>query len=506
MICVSIGRRRHSSMLAEYKALVEQGAQLVELRVDYLNRAPELSRLLPGRPTPVVITCRRDNDKGLWRGTEEQRLTLLRAAIVQGADYVDLEEDAALAIRRYGPTKRIVSYHNFEDTPQNIEEIHARLAKCDPDIIKLATTAILPSDNARMLKLVASSKIPTIGFCMGDLGSISRILTGKFGAPFTYAAPSKERAVAPGQLTFQELRKIYRYESINAQTDVYGVVADPVAHSLSPLLHNRAFARAGLNKVYVPMRVPDRLLVSTFEAYGALGLKGLSVTIPHKEAAIGLTSHYDGPVQEIGAANTLYTDSAGTWWAANTDSTAAVESIALGLQEGLPDPQPEPRLLDGKRVLLLGAGGVARAIGWACVRAGAAVTVTNRTTARGRELAERLGCQFVSWENRGTSFSDVIVNCTSIGMHPDVDETPLPENLLHDGTLVFDTVYNPEQTMLIRQARDRGCKVVTGVEMFVRQAARQFRYFTGQEASLDQFREIIRRAISFVKVAPTEQS
>lgn len=487
-------------MLAEYKALVEQGAQLVELRLDYLNRAPELSKLLPGRPTPVVITCRRDNDKGLWRGTEEQRLTLLRAAIVQGAEYVDLEEDAARVIRRYGPTKRIVSYHNFDDTPQDLEAIHARLAECDPDIIKMATTAILPSDNARMLKLVASSKIPTIGFCMGDLGTISRILTGKFGAPFTYAAPSKERAVAPGQLTFQELRKIYRYESINAVTEVYGVVADPVGHSLSPLLHNRAFARAGLNKVYLPIRVPERMLVSTFEAYQPLGIKGLSVTIPHKEAALQLTSNYDGPVQEIGAANTLYTDNTGTWWATNTDASAAVEAIALGLQpEGVP-AEPDPRLLEGKRVLLIGAGGVARAIGWACVRAGAAVTVTNRTTARGRELAERLGCQFASWENRGTSFSDVVVNCTSIGMHPNVDETPLPDNLLHEGTLVFDTVYNPEQTMLIRQARERGCRVVTGVEMFVRQAARQYRYFTGQEASLDLFREIVRRAISFVKV------
>jgi 3-dehydroquinate dehydratase/shikimate dehydrogenase len=492
-------------MTAEHQALAQHGVELCELRLDYLNRAPELSRLLPGRPTPVVITCRRDSDRGLWRGSEEQRLTLLRAAIVQGAEYVDLEEDAAKLIRRYGSTKRIISYHNFEETPGDLEAIHARLADCDPDIIKLATNALIPSDNARMLNLVARSKIPTIGFCMGDMGVPSRVLTGKFGAPFTYAAPSKERAVAPGQLTYDELKSLYRYDQIGPETEVYGVVADPVGHSLSPLLHNKSFAKSGLDCVYLPIRVPERLLASTFESFQSLGLRGLSVTIPHKEAALALTTHVDGPLQEIGAANTLYLDEAGTWWAANTDYLAAIESLALGLRPEGATPDPTRNELEGKRILLLGAGGVAKAIGWACEKAGAAVTVTNRTSVRGKELATRLGCQFVSWENRGTTFSDVIVNCTSIGMHPNVDETPLPDNLLNEGTLVFDTVYNPEQTMLIRQSRERGCRTVTGVEMFVRQAARQFHYFTGEEASLDLLRKIVRKAISFVKVSPDEE-
>jgi 3-dehydroquinate dehydratase/shikimate dehydrogenase len=497
-ICVTIARSRHKMWAAEHKWLAERGARLCELRLDYLARDADLGRLLPARPTPVIVTCRRASDRGLWRASEDARLTLLRAAIVQGVEYVDLEEDTAAAIRRYGKTKRIVSYHNFEETPHDLDEIHARLSKLDPDVIKLATLANHPNDNVRMLQLVGRSKIPTAGFCMGDLGVPSRILTAKFGGPFTYAAVSRDREVAPGQLAFDELRSIYRYESIDRDTEVYGVVADPVAHSLSPLLHNTAFARDGLNKVYLPIRVPQGMFPLMFDQFQSLGLRGLSVTLPHKETALTLTTNTEGPIQEIGAANTLHLDNAGTWWAANTDYDAALESILLGLGDG--NTPASAKELEGKRVLILGAGGVARAVGWATVRGGAAVTVTNRGSSRGKELAAALGCQFVSWENRGTSFFDILVNCTSVGMHPNVDETPLPENLLNEGALVFDTVYNPEQTMLVRQARERGCRVVTGIEMFVRQAAKQYARFAGKEPSLDLFRGIVRKAISVVKV------
>ena len=537
MICVSIGRTRHKMMVAEHAALAERGAQLVELRLDYLQRAAELSRLLPNRPTPVIVTCRRGSDKGLWAGTEDQRLTLLRAAIVQGVDYVDLEEDTAKAIRRYGKTKRIVSYHNFDETPQDLEEIHARLAALDADIVKLATMAQHPADNVRMLKLVAQSKVPTVGFCMGEMGMISRVLTGRYGAPFTYAAVSKERSLAPGQLTFEELKLLYRYDSIDSDTEIYGVLADPVAHSMSPLIHNSAFVREKLNKVYLPLRVPGMMLGLSLEAFRWLNIKGYSVTIPHKQAIVELAKSFDGPVQEIGAANTLFrAEDVGpqsAWTAANTDYHAALETLCQALNEidgmasadaaattpsaeSIPSADGAPAAaapleldqtvvqraspLAGRRVLILGCGGVARAIALAVMNAGAALTVTNRTSARGKELAKDLGCQFIGWENRGTVYADVLINCTSVGMHPKVDESPFVENWLREGMLVFDTVYNPEQTLLLKQARDRGCHAATGVEMFVRQAARQYQYFTGRPGPIELMRKVVRRAISHVKV------
>lgn len=497
MICVVLGRTRHKMMVAEHVALAQRGAELIELRLDWLSHAPDVPKLLNDRPTPVVVTCRRPRDKGLWKFTEEQRAMTLRAAIVAGADYVDLEEDIAASIPRYGNTKRIISYHNFDETPANVEEIHARMCKLDGDIVKVVTMANNPLDNVRILKMVAASKKPTLGFCMGEFGIPSRILTGRYGSPFTYATFHKERTMAPGQLSFDEMREMYRYDKINSQTQVFGVAADPVAHSLSPLIHNAAFASERLNCVYLPFRVPSGQLADTVEAFEWLGVRGYSVTLPHKEAALEITSRSDESVRKIGAANTLYRDAEGGWVAANTDYEAALESLEQSLPPAISAAgASKVPTLAGRRVLMLGAGGVARAIGLGVIRQGGVLMIANRTKARGEQLAKELDCLLVQWENRGAVFADVLVNCTSVGMHPNLDATPFAENWMRDGMVVFDTIYNPERTLLIKQARERGCTTITGVEMFARQAARQFELFTGKPAPTEVMRETLRRAIS----------
>lgn len=492
MICVSIGRTRHKMMVAEHRALAERGAQLVELRLDFLQHSPELGRLIENRPTPVVITCRRAEDRGRWRGTEHQRQALLRSAIVAGVEYVDLEEDIAGKIPRYGTTKRIVSYHNFEETPDDLKGIYRRLRRMDPDIIKLATMANSPADNVRMLQLVAGADIPTVGFCMGELGIPSRILCGKYGAPLTYATFSKERELAPGQLSFDEMQNLYRYPRITRSTQVFGVVGDPIAHSLSPLLHNMAFQQEGLDCVYLPFRVPKDTLKETLREFEWLDIRGYSVTIPHKEEVLKFAQVRHEPAEDIGAANTLFKDPAGVWHAANTDYDAALQSIRLGLRRSAEGDES----LDGRRVLLLGAGGAARAIALGLVRAGAGLTISNRTQDRAKKLAEELDCQYIQWENRGTVSAEILVNCTPVGMHPNVDEIPFAANWLREGMLVFDTIYNPENTLLLKEARERHCRVVSGVEMFVRQAAAQFEFFTGRPAPLESMRDTLRRGIS----------
>ena len=208
----------------------------------------------------LIATCRRQEDGGKWTSTEDARLMLLREAIAEGVDYVDLELEIAGKIPRFGKTKRIVSHHDFRKTPDNLREIHAELAAQDADIVKIATTANTPHDNLRMLELVQESEIPTVGFCMGDIGTPSRILCGKFGSPLTYSPYHRERIIAPGQISFREMTEVYHYEQINADTQVYGVIADPVGHSLSPNVHNACFAEKGINSVYCPFRVPaDKL-------------------------------------------------------------------------------------------------------------------------------------------------------------------------------------------------------------------------------------------------------
>ena len=496
MICVSIGRGRHRMMIAEHKHVADLGAQLVELRMDYLRTPPNLKRLLDERPCQVIVTCRRTTDGGLWYKGEEERLMLIRQAVASGVEWIDLEEDTAAQVPRYGRTKRIVSYHNFDETPKDLEAIHDRLSKLNADVVKIATMAKEPHDNLRILDLIKAKgdKVQTVAFCMGDIGTPSRILCGKFGAPFTYATFNESRELAPGQLSFQQMVDVYHYDRIYPDTEIFGVVADPVAHSLSPLIHNAAFRQCAMNRVYIPFRVPPEHLGSFLTDAPKLGVKGLSVTIPHKEAVMKLLTQIDASAHAVGAANTVVFDGLQAM-GYNTDYAAAAESVEAAM-DGL-GKTPSP--VNGKSVLILGAGGAAKAVAHALHDRGAEVILTNRTPERAQKLAEEVGCGAVDWAERYGVDPDIMVNCTPIGMHPKVDETPYEKHSLKPSLVIFDTVYNPENTLLIKEARDQSCTVATGVEMFLRQAAAQFKLFTKREAPLITMRETLKRATSAAK-------
>ena len=495
MICVSIGRGRHRHVIAEHKHLVENGIRLVELRLDYLQGDVQVKRLLRDRPCPVIMTCRRKSDGGRWEHSEEARLTLLRTAIVEGADYVDLEDDVAAGIRRYGVTKRIISHHDFQKTPADLTLLHKRLASMDADVVKIAAMANHPTDNLRMLQMMHASRLPTVGICMGDIGAPTRILGGRYGAPFTYATFNDDRVLAPGQIGWRQMREMYRYDSITAATRIYGVVADPVGHSLSPVVHNAALAAAGIDAVYVPFRVPAEQIDEFLSAASRWPLSGLSVTIPHKESVLRHATAVDGLVQSIGAANTLSFTPAGIE-AANTDATAAVESLAAALSG---DEQPPEGTLGVKPAVVLGGGGAARAVAFGLKQRGVEVTVTSRTADRAKKIAAEVGCKAVEWAARHRMPSDCVVNATPVGMHPNVDETPYDKEHLRPYMVVFDTVYNPENTLFIKEARSVGCRTVTGVEMFVRQAAIQFRIWHDVEPPQQVMRDALKRATASAK-------
>jgi 3-dehydroquinate dehydratase/shikimate dehydrogenase len=478
----------------EHRHLVEQGARLVELRLDYINGEVNLKRLVADRPSAVVISCRRPEDGGKWSGPEDQRQMLLRTAIAEGVEYVDLEGDIAARIPRFGKTKRIISLHDFRKTPDDLESLHRRLSELDPDIVKISAMANHPHDNVRILEMIRRSRVPTIGLGMGDIGVPTRILAGRAGAPFTYATFHHERALAPGQLAFLQMTEVYHYDRIDAQTEVYGVVADPVGHSFSPLLHNAAFAHLGLNKVYVPFRVPREDLAQFVGDAPVLGLRGLSVTIPHKEEIIPLLTEADGAVRGIGAANTVVFDQ-GARRGYNTDYHAAMST----LEEAMGVAGRGEKSLEGRTALVLGAGGVGMAIAHGLSRRGAHVVITDGLARKAVALAKRLDCRSVEWSLRHGVSPDILVNCTPIGMHPNVDESPFDKHYLKPSMVIFDVVYNPETTLLVKEARSRNCAVVTGVEMFIRQACMQFKLFTGQEGPADVMRDVMRRAIGAVK-------
>jgi 3-dehydroquinate dehydratase/shikimate dehydrogenase len=298
----------------------------------------------------------------------------------------------------------------------------------------------------------------------------------------------------------EELQDLYHVERINADTRVFGVIGDPVAHSLSPLVHNVAFRKAGLNKVYVPFRVPREDLEQFVKDFDRLPVQGYSVTIPHKENAATLARVKDTTVAQTQAANTLLrqlVDGTVHWSGFNTDFTGAIDSLLAHLPavEGMASP------LQAKAALILGAGGVARSIAYALQReSGGLLTISGRTHEKAQRLADELNARAVDWNARHSVKAELVVNCTPVGMHPKVDESPLHPSYLKPGLTVFDTVYTPETTLLVKEARQRGCLVVTGVDFFVRQAAHQFRLFTGQEPPLELMVKVVKRALSPVTV------
>jgi len=478
-------------MMAEHKHLAEQGVELVELRLDYIRRSVNLRRLLEFRHCPVVATCRRKHEGGRWEHSESDRVMLLRTAIADGADYVDIEMDVADKIPRYGHTQRIVSYHNFDETPDNLEEIHHKMAQMDPDIIKIATMANNPIDNIKCLRLCRDSEIPTTAFCMGEMGLISRVLCGRSGAPMTYATFSEDRQMAPGQLSYTQMKEDFLYDSITRETQILGVIADPVAHSLSPVVHNACIREEGLDMIYLPFRVPREYLEEFIEICPEMGIRGLSVTIPHKEKCLKCINVLDDNVAGIRAANTIVFKEVNAY-GYNTDCTAALTSMKQTIQSIHPDED----IFTDRRFLILGAGGVARAIAFGLSRKGASVTICARDYRKAELLAGALDCKPLDWAGRANFKATVLINCTSVGMHPNMDETPFDAEWFDKRTIVFDTVYNPEQTLFIKQARAAGCTTITGVDMFVRQAAEQFSLFTGKKPNVETIRYELKRATS----------
>ena len=507
MICVTIACGTHHRMIDEYRALAADGIKFVELRLDMLRREPQLERLLKNRSTQVLITARRPQDGGSWREPEEKRILLLRNAIAQSVEFVDLEHDIAKQIPRYGKTRRIVSFHNMEKMPEDLDSLYNEMCECDPDAVKIAAMPENIGDVFRMAEFVrrrnsgggttgsSGRRIPVIGVCMGEMGILTRILARKFGSPFTFATFSESRIVAPGMLYYKHLRTMYRFDHTDAKTEVYGVIGDPIAHSLSPLIHNMSYIDAKLNCVYLPLKIPPGELHEFVRRAHELGIRGLSVTIPHKVEVLKCLTRTDPAVEEIGACNTIVVDG-NERYGYNTDYVAAMLSIEMAFGGQMVKGESP---IKHKRALVLGAGGAGKALIYGLMQRGAQVTVTDIDNARATELADMCQCFQVDWEMRHGTPCDVLANCTPIGMHPKVNATPFDRTALKPDMVVFDAVYNPENTLLIKDAREKGCIPVTGVEMFVGQACLQYKLFTGQRASASLMRKYLKNAISAVK-------
>jgi 3-dehydroquinate dehydratase / shikimate dehydrogenase len=458
-------------------------ADTLELRLDLIESV-DLNALLNSATLPVIVTNRSKHDGGQYKGSDEDRLKLLRDALQCGADYVDIEVSTP---RKYlqqfleesDSSKIILSYHDFSHTPEDLNLLYETMCEMPGGIVKIVTYARDLSDNLKMFDLLKRAKQENqklIGLCMGDLGEISRVLSPLFGGYLTFGSLETGQESAPGQVPAKTLKDIYRVNAEHADFKIFGVIGNPVSKSMGYLVHNRAFHEEGTPDIYVSFLVDNvEKFFNSFENF----FSGLSVTMPAKEEIIPLLNSVNETARKIGAVNTVVKE--GTDWVGyNTDCSGAIAALEIDTT------------LKGKNVLILGSGGTAKAIGFGVKEKGGKLTVTyNKNKERGEILAKELDCELVHARDAGTRAIDVLINCSPVGMSPNITESPFLKRDFKKDMVVFDSVYNPLETRLLREAKAAGCTVIPGYELFINQAARQFELWTGQPAPIDSMREVL---------------
>lgn len=511
----------------------EQGARLIEWRIDRVTDTPELiEELVRESPVPCIVTCRPTWEGGDYDGNDQDRISLIERIALNDdrPHYVDLEaaayfrsanlrQKANLVVQHPGQTREnasrlILSVHDFKGRPDTLyQRLESMASEEACAVVKIAWFARSIRDNLEAFELVRTRSKPMIALCMGEFGVPSRILAPKFGSLLTFAPVDVDFGTAPGQIPLHELRETYRFDSINADTRVYGVVGWPVGHSQSPRVHNRIFDATGFNGVYVPLPVapeyePFKASVLSWLDYEPLTFRGASVTLPHKQNLVRLAREegwdIDPMVDDVGAANTLAVTDAGRVSISNTDVAALVDSITMML---------ETDDLRDRRAAVIGAGGVARAAVAGLSARGATVVIYNRTFEHAETLAAAFhgkpdvhgGARHVvaaRIEKICDTCCDIFVNATPVGMEggPAPDESPIPADVgstpkWGPETLVMDTVYQPVNTPLIEAAARDGCRVVDGLDMFIRQAARQSQIWTGRAPDHAQMRKSLAPSI-----------
>jgi len=495
-LCVAVQAETAAELFARAEAVL-QDANFLEFRLDSLHKPaaalPALKDFLTRhRQVTAIATCRRKEFGGAFSGTLNSEVEILLKAAESGCQIVDLEVESAeqtspsqlakfrAALASAGAAL-LVSFHDFIRT-KALDQAAQRIEVFQPEFVKVVSTARSLTDNLAVLRLIEDQSLRThvVGIAMGEEGLVSRVLGPRAGAAFTFASSGHGAETAPGQITARTLLDLYRVEHLDQATRIFGVAGNPISHSLSPLMHCTAFRRESVNAVMLPLKVKalGDLLTLTRE----LPLAGVAVTMPLKQEVLPHLANMDPLTARIGACNTLRTGADGKLYGFNTDVAGVVRPLEKRMK------------IKGSRILVIGAGGAARAAIFGLVEQGAEVFVSNRTHETAVALARKAKAKSLKQDQLAKSHFDAIINTTPCGMAGVKQTLPVKESELN-AALVFDMVYNPLETPLLKLASSRGLAVIGGIEMFVQQGARQFEIWTGKPAPEAEMQRVVEQAL-----------
>jgi 3-dehydroquinate dehydratase/shikimate dehydrogenase len=480
-ICVSLTEETTAAVIDRMADLAE-AADLFEIRGDFVADL-DLLTILRAKTRPLLFACRAASEGGRMEDGDPRRRLALLEAVKRGYDYVDVEYRSGLrdVMAEMSGRGLVVSYHDLEGTPADLDGLYAAMGEAGADYVKIAVTPRSIADVGRLLDLAARAARgggkPLVPVAMGPLGLPTRLLAGRYRAPFTYAAPLAGSEAAPGQLPAELMADLYRVREVTRATRVYGVLGADVTRSLSPVLHNRAFAARQMDAIYIPLQA--EALEPFVSALPALDLAGFSVTRPYKIDILRHLHAVEETAALAGSVNTVVVRD-GLLQGSNTDG------------HGVLGPLKKKVDVRGKRVLILGAGGAARGAALFLGRKGARVTVVARDPSQAAAVGAAVGCAHDGLEGLPRHSWDVLINATPVGSPAAPGESPVPADLHRPGSVVFDMVYDPLETPLLAQARAAGCVIIDGLEMLLAQAVAQFETWTGTEAPVDVMRAAVR--------------
>ena len=491
-VCVAIIGSTAAEMLEKASAVVKE-TPFLEFRLDYLEKPllalPKFKHFFTDNTAATgIATCRRTVNGGKFSGNVAAEIEVLSKAAAAGFHIIDVELESVEAMKkgelqnlRDTGVALIISHHDFTAT-KDLDGIYKRIVPFQPDFIKIVPTAKTLVDNVTLMRFIERMEDHSniIGICMGDAGIISRVLGVRAGSAFTFAAATVGEETGPGQIAARTLIETYRIDQVDAATKVYGVAGNPIRSSLSPIMMNTAFRRETVNAVYLALQANK--LSDLLKLVDEIPIQGLSVTMPLKQEIMAHLEKTDPLSAKIGACNTVLRAQDGKLYGFNTDVA------------GITGPLEKRMSLRGAKVLVLGAGGAARAAVFGLRDKGAEVFILNRTAETAQKLARQSGSKTIKKDAVAKTAFDVIINATPIGM-AGIKAPQLLEAKDLNTKLVFDLVYNPLETPLLRMARQKGIPIVTGIEMFVQQGARQFEIFTGKPAPEEEMLRVVIHAL-----------